>query len=531
MSKTANESVLSQGEQRRYPRAASDAAGEIIIGRWPRRRRLPLRVRDMSATGISVRLPRLAKTPVCRRATVRWDVPPGALPLKRPVRLRISGTILPRPEPGAYGFRFDRLLDEHLAQQKTQTRKSLAALAAVGLAVAIAFLKTRNIISFWYDPLWQAYSMLAGFYVLSRIGYSFFYKEPADHGVIKSLTVVLPIKNEERHIESVIRRLFMARYPRDMFEVIAIDDGSTDGTWEVLQRLAPQFPRLQIHRFRQNKGKRHGMALGAQKARGEILIFMDSDSLIEPEGFYRIVQPFHDSRVGAVAGHTNIIIEPENFISKMEAVRYFISQRVMKAAESVFGAVNCCPGPFSAYRREAVMEVLDEWLNQKFLGAAATFGDDRSLTNRVLKNYRVVYHAGARCSTYAPDNWSGFLKQQLRWKKSWVRETLTTALIMTREHPLAALPYFTSILVTLMSPMVVLRVFLYSPLVMGAATYFPYLFGLMLVFLLFGVLYYYYTQSRYWYYGLVFAVVYSWVFSLQTYYAILTVRKNHWGTR
>jgi hyaluronan synthase len=357
------------------------------------------------------------------------------------------------------------------------------------------------------------------------------YEEPEDNGVIKTLSVVLPVKNEEANIAEVVRRCFAAKYPSDKIELIVIDDGSTDNTWQVLERIKPDFPRLQIHRFEKNKGKRHGMAWGSEKATGEILIFMDSDSLVEPEGFYRIIQPFYDESVGAVAGHTQIIVEEENIISKMESVRYFVSQRVMKAAESVFGAVTCCPGPFSAYRRDAVMKVLPKWLNQKFLGAAATFGDDRSLTNRILRDYRVVYHAGARCSTFAPANWPGFMKQQLRWKKSWVRETLSTCMHMWREHPLAVIPYYISVLITITSPLAVLRAFLYSPVALGTFACAPYVAGLALVFLLLGVLYYYYTQSRYWYYGLMFAAIYSWIFSIQTYYAVFTVRENHWGTR
>ena len=532
-----NDSLLDESRsgagQRRHPRTVSDIAGEILIGRWPSRRSIPVRIQDVSSTGtgITLLLPPGTEDLSNRNATLRWKVPIGknAVGYKAPVRM--AGKLLAKSDPRRYGFRFDLLVEEEVARRAARPRRLMAGLVAGAIALAIAALKTRNIISFWYDPLWQIYSILAAIYVISRIVSSMWYVEPEDHGIIKSLTVVLPVMNEEQNIESVIRRLFTAHYPAEKFEVIAVDDGSKDGTWAVMQRIAPEFPRLQIHRFEKNQGKRHGMAYGAEKATGEILIFMDSDSMIDPEGFYRIIQPFHDESVGAVAGHTDIIIEEDNFISKMEAVRYFVSQRVMKAAESVFGAVNCCPGPFSAYRKEAVLKILPEWLNQTFLGAAATFGDDRSLTNRMLREYSVVYHAGARCSTYAPSKWKTFLKQQLRWKKSWVRETTYTAQHMWREHPLAAIPYYLSILITLVSPLVVLKACVYAPLVLGTSSYLPYFGGLMLVFLLLGVLYYYHTQSRYWYYGLVFAVVYSWVFSLQTYYAIVTVRENHWGTR
>ena len=89
------------------------------------------------------------------------------------------------------------------------------------------------------------------------------------------------------------------------------------------------------------------MAWGAQEATGDILIYLDSDSFVDPEGIYRIVQPFADSAIGAVAGHTFMIEQPDNFISKMESVRYFVSQRVMKAAESLFrSSLLVVPDPF-----------------------------------------------------------------------------------------------------------------------------------------------------------------------------------------
>jgi hyaluronan synthase len=392
-------------------------------------------------------------------------------------------------------------------------------------------LKLRNVVSFWYGPTWQLYSMLTALYLLTRVAMSWFYRAPPDAALIKPVSIVTPVKNEADRIEAVIRQCFRARYPADQYELIVVDDGSTDDTWQILERLSREFPRLQVRRLARNMGKRHAMAAGLALAGGEILVFMDSDSMIDPEGLYRIIQPFSDPRVGAVAGHTAIEVEEGSAISKIESVRYYVSQRIMKAAESLFGAVTCCPGPFSAYRREAALDELPGWLNQSFLWSPATFGDDRSLTTRVLRRYRVVYHSGARCTTYAPADWRTLLKQQLRWKKSWVRETTIAARHMWKEHPLAALPYYLGVLVTLVSPLVVLRDFLFLPRLFGPAVCVPYIAGLILVFLLLGALHYYHTRSPHWYYGIVFAVVYSWFFSLQTYYAILTVRRSHWGTR
>jgi len=173
-----------------------------------------------------------------------------------------------------------------------------------------------------------------------------FYRPPGDHGYTPAVSIIIAAKNEEAHIAETIHHCFRSRYPADRLEVIAIDDGSTDGTWRAMTALQTQYPRLNVFRFETNKGKRHGMAYGAEKASGDILVYVDSDSYVEPEGVYRIVQPFVDRGIGAVSGHVLAIEEEDNFISKMEAARYYVAHRIMKAAESVFGAVTCCPGAF-----------------------------------------------------------------------------------------------------------------------------------------------------------------------------------------
>ncbi len=398
------------------------------------------------------------------------------------------------------------------------------------ILTAILYFKCCNYRWFWYDPVFQFYSLGVAAYILTRAVFSCFYREPADRGHYPSITVAIAVKNEEKAIAETLRHCYASGYPAHLMEVIVVDDGSTDGTWAVLEELEDAYPNLRTFRFPRNQGKRHAMALAAREAHGDVLVYVDSDSFVEPGALYRLVQPFADPQVGAVAGHIAITVDDRWILSKMERVRYFVSHRIIKASESLFDAVTCCSGAFSAYRKSEVLKVLDTWLHQRFLGTQCTFGDDRALTNQILRDNKVVFHHGATAWTTAPETWSKFFRQQLRWKKSWTRETWVAAQILYRKHPVAAASYYASIVMTLISPLIVLRALVIMP-ILASATVVPYVLGLALVYLFFCLVFRYHTQSRYWLYGLAFAGLYVGVLCWQNYYAIATVRRTHWGTR
>ncbi len=238
-----------------------------------------------------------------------------------------------------------RLIPEQVQRVDTRPQRASAVVMAVLVAIGICILKAHNVIYYWWAPIANAYSLLVCTYVFLRVARSMFYKEPKDVGYLPTISLIVSAKNEENHIRETVRHTFESRYPSDLMEVIVVDDGSTDKTPQVLAELAKEYPRLRVLNHTENKGKRYAMATGAMEAKHEILVFVDSDSLVDEEGVYRIVQPFHDKAIGAVAGEISVVVEPDNFFSKMEVVRYQISQRVIKASESLFNAVTCCSGP------------------------------------------------------------------------------------------------------------------------------------------------------------------------------------------
>jgi hyaluronan synthase len=244
-----------------------------------------------------------------------------------------------------------------------------------------------------------------------------------------------------------------------------------------------------------------------------------------------LVAPFEQANVGAVVGHADVRNRLRNWMTKMQQVRYYSAFRVIKATESLLGgAVVCASGCCAAYRAEAVLPDLDAWEFQTFLGKPATFGDDRALTNRVLRDWRVSYQSTAVAETVVPERAKTFFRQQLRWKKSWLRENLYVVRYFWRKNPLAALFTYASVAFPFFAPFVVLHAV--ANAVMGShGTLWFYVIGSYAMALLYSLYYLVRRPNGLWYHGMTFVLLYMTVLVFQTYWGILTMRDNRWGTR
>jgi hyaluronan synthase len=398
-------------------------------------------------------------------------------------------------------------------------------------ASLVLLTKYENLYYFWFDVPIFLYSLLVGGFLLSRFLFAAFYGDSKPLAELPTISVVVPVRNEEEHIARTLRQLMESSYPRERLQVIAVDDCSTDGTLAVMKDSQKTYPELVVLGLEKNAGKRHALAAGTGLANGQVIVFIDSDSFLEPDALRHLVNRFVDPKVAAVTGHCDVENVWTNLLTRMQTVRYFIAFRVMKAAESVFDSVTCLSGPIAAYRREVLQEVMPEWLNQMFMGRPATFGDDRSLTNSLLRRgYKVVYEFKARVTTIVPDDHRTFLRQQLRWKRSWFRESLIAAGFMWRKQPLMALSFYLGFILPLLGPAIVLRALVYVPLVQRTSPI-MYLVGITLMSALISSTYLLYRRSRLWYYGTVFCFYYMFVLVWQTPWAVLTSWKNQWITR
>jgi len=419
---------------------------------------------------------------------------------------------------------------------------ALLLMAAFGLFVIIIVLKAMTATAAEFDGVLLSYTFFVTLFQLSRVASSLMYNSSYNR-VIRmgargtyqpKVSFVIPCMNEQDEIQNTIRTCYAAHYPRHLIEVIVINDASTDATQLKIFEMKDLFPDLIIVDWSKNRGKRHGMAEGFWRSSGEIIIQLDSDSRIEPRDIPQLVEPFRNPSVGAVSYHTDPANADKNVLTRMQAAYYYLSFRILKAAESTFRMVFCCSGCASAYRRSIVIPILDTWLDETFLGLPVTWGDDRSLTNRVLAlGYETLYSDKVRAYTICPDNIRQFIKQQIRWKKGWLVNSLFAARFVIKRDPFVAATYFFPLMmVTILTPFMAARAFIYTPIVYGPASTLFYILGVYAIAGLFMVTYRYYARdNKYYPYIFLWATLNMFVLSYMLLIAIATIQDRKWGTR
>lgn len=471
--------------------------------------------------------------PHVEQVSVKFKVPDGAMPEELiHGEIRMEGLVRFRNDKGGrYGIEFKKTMAETLAKTTWMKLRWLAAIGFIGVVSVVVMLKYENLYFFWFDVPLFLYSLLVGSYLITRFIFAAFYRKHPPLEKLPTVSVIAPVFNERTHVGRMIRQVMESHYPAEKLQFIVVNDGSTDGTSGAIAEALKVYEGVELIEFEKSRGKRHALGAGAELATGEILVFIDSDSFLDPDALKNLVKPFADPEIAAVTGHCDVENVWTNALTRMQAVRYYIAFRVIKAAESVFDSVTCLSGPLAAYRRTAFDDVKEEWLTQTFLGQPATYGDDRSLTNSLLmRGCKVVYAEDARVTTVVPDDHHTFLRQQLRWKRSWFRESMRACGFFWKRPPLMSISFYLGFILPLLGPAVVLRSLVYVPLTQSGSP-FVYIFGVILMSGLISTTYLFIRRSRLWYYGLLFCFYYMFVLIWQLPWAVVTSYKTQWGTR
>jgi biofilm PGA synthesis N-glycosyltransferase PgaC len=234
------------------------------------------------------------------------------------------------------------------------------------------------------------------------------------------VSVVIPVRNEEANIGKLLQDLAAQHYPADLFEVLIVDDGSTDSTAGQVQAFLPGAPfslrYLDLAAWGGGTGKKQAVTAGIGQARGELLAFTDGDCRLQPAWLQLLAASYqqHQARFisGPVAFHN-----PAGPFAKMQAVE-FTSLIGVGAASLALGKPNMCNGANIAYPKSVFAEVNGFAGNEHIAS-----GDDEFLLHKVFATYpgQVIFlkAPGATVYTSAQPSLGSFVAQRVRWASKW----------------------------------------------------------------------------------------------------------------
>lgn len=500
---------------------------------------------DISSTGMLFVLDKEMALPdtLPEKVKLHFTIAPGDMPEGYEMKVKeLPATVVRSFEKDGHpacGIHFDTSLAEYYQGRRGRYLVAVSAFLLLCISLVIILMRSESVIYFRFNKYLYLYSIITAAFLLSRYFIAVFYRPvKVDVHFTPGVSIIIPCFNEEKWIQRTILSCVNQDYPPDKLQVIVVDDCSTDHSLEkikeIIERLSRDDPtigdRVMYYHQPKNGGKREALAAGLRFAKHELLVFVDSDSFVSPFGIRNLVQPFKDKKMGGVCGRTDVANTYTNSLTKMQAVRYYIAFRIMKAAEGFFDAATCLSGPLSCYRKDLVEKYKDAWIHQTFLGHKATFGDDRSLTNFILRHNRTTYQDTAVVETIVPKSYHVFLRQQMRWKRSWLRESLIAATYMWKKEPFMALSFYFGLVVPIAAPLVVIYNLIYIPLMHRV---FPstFLMGMLLMALLMSMAQLFLRKSSTWVFGIWFCLYYEAVLLWQMPVAWFTFWKDTWGTR
>lgn len=436
------------------------------------------------------------------------------------------------------------------------------------------------------------YSFLTTFILFSIFVLSYFkYRDPFNNAkdvILSSIhvplvSIVVAAKNEEENIRNCVQSCINSTYQNK--EIIIVNDGSTDGTTEILEQMQIENrSKIRVIHLPKSVGKKQAIEHASNLARGEIYAFMDSDCDMANNSVENAVKIFSfDGNVGALATYARVRdVNKGTLLEKMQDVWADGQFRLLKGMESSYNSVTCCSGSLSFFRREAIQEFMHEWAHDRFLGLENfKYATDRRLTANVLGNevtsnvniylqtnaynknsvqileniktstknngefgslgnyvngsskverrnyWKVVYSPSVRVNMGVPKTFRALILQQVRWRKSFIRSIFATGKIYWKRPLVAALLYYLSIGMKLIRPFIVISSLFIMPFLGDYLTPVFYFTGIFFIGMIYAVDFKLCNPNNdMWIYRPLMTLLSTFVYVWLIFYALITIRKT-----
>ncbi|MGE0399566.1 MAG: glycosyltransferase [Kofleriaceae bacterium] len=307
-----------------------------------------------------------------------------------------------------------------------------------------------------------------------------------------TVTAIIPMFNEGAAIKETLQSLLDSDYPAHKLNVICVDDCSTDDSYEQAREIAKTSGgRLRVLRNRTNMGKRRSIIRATREAAGsEIIVSVDSDVVVDRDAVRQLMRRFTDDKIAAVGGWVDVRNKQENWLTRMQVVKYWYSYFFMKNLEWGFRRVMCLSGCLTAYRRSVLIELEPILEKREVMGVPIKYGEDRFLTRQIVKaGYLTTMTLQARCRTFVPATLSAYFSQQLRWRRSNIVDYAGGMSHVWRLNPVLAIHFFSLFVLLLIYPIAIVRALM-------SFKFFPAMMTVMMISVVFGCIYRFRTRHK-----------------------------------
>jgi cellulose synthase/poly-beta-1,6-N-acetylglucosamine synthase-like glycosyltransferase len=277
-------------------------------------------------------------------------------------------------------------------------------------------------------------------------------------GYEPTITIVVPLFNEGRSIYDTIVSLVRLDYPANKLEVTVVDDCSTDDSCDWAMKAAAEYPNVRVIRNEVNMGKRKGINAAVRASRSEIIVSVDSDVIVYPTALRELVARFTTPQVAAVGGRVHVSNPNQNWLTRLQTVKYYFGQEHLKNLERGLDQVMCLSGCLTAYRRHVLIELEPILEDRNILGIPIKYGEDRFLTHQIVRHgYKTRMTMKAMCFTKAATTLDAYFNQQLRWKRSNIVDFMVGVAHAWKLHPLLCLQYLSMFALLLVYPFLIVQ--------------------------------------------------------------------------
>jgi len=219
-----------------------------------------------------------------------------------------------------------------------------------------------------------------------------------------TVAIIVPCFNEEKTLSRTIRSLLDLDYPKDKLSIIAVNDGSSDGTDLELAKFSAHHQVSIL--TKENGGKHTALNLALENVTSELVGCLDADSFVNQDALKKMVPFFDDESIMAVTPSIKVF-EPRSVLQYVQKIEYSWGI-FLRSMLSSLGALYVTPGPFSIFRT-SVFQTLGGYVEGHHT-------EDLEIALRMQKNrYKIVNSHGAHVYTISPLNFSALYKQRVRW--------------------------------------------------------------------------------------------------------------------